>query len=66
MVLMMPVPLDQLFPTEDFRLLVDLINDARGKSFGPPNAMPDTERKERLERLADFIRPTARQWGISI
>jgi hypothetical protein len=62
----LPVPLDQLFPTEDFRLLIDLINEARGKSFGPPLVMGDAERTERLERLALFLRPTARKWGISI
>lgn len=62
----MPVPVDQLFPTEDFRLLVDLINAARGKSFGPPLDMTAVERSERLERLAEFLRPTARKWGISL
>lgn len=51
---------------KDLRLLVDLVNEARGKSFGPPVVRVEGETRAQLERIADDLRPAARQVGLSI
>jgi hypothetical protein len=64
MVLMMPTPLD--LPPEEFRVLIELINDSRGKSFGPPLVMSDRDWQRNLASIADRLRPAARNCGLSI
>jgi hypothetical protein len=64
MVLMTPMPLD--LPPQEFRVLIELINESRGKSFGPPLAMSDKEWQRNLASIADRLRPAARNCGLSI